>query len=87
MIILENIQSCFVSNNETLVDVIRILENSSFGIALVINESNRLVGTFTDGDVRRAILNGSSLSSPVMNHMNKDFKFISNNQNSSKLTN
>lgn len=37
---------------------------------LVIDESRRLLGTVTDGDIRRAILRGVQLSSPVTSCMN-----------------
>ena len=35
------------------------------GIALVVDKERRLVGTVTDGDIRRAVLAGVDLSSPV----------------------
>ncbi len=81
---MKKVHSSFISLKKTLVDVIRTIENSSTGIALVINEDKKLLGTITDGDVRRAILNGSNLNSPIVNHMNKDFKYILNSQNNSE---
>lgn len=35
------------------------------GLALVLDEDERLLGTITDGDVRRAVLAGTSLESPL----------------------
>lgn len=41
-------------------------------IALVVNENNQLLGTVTDGDIRRGILRGISIESSVANIMNKN---------------
>jgi dTDP-glucose pyrophosphorylase len=37
---------------------------------LVVDENNHLLGTLTDGDIRRAILNGNQFSSPIQNFYN-----------------
>ena len=37
---------------------------------LVVDQSNRLLGTVTDGDIRRALLKGMALSKPVSSCMN-----------------
>ncbi len=43
------------------------------GIVLLIDLDGRLTGVMTDGDVRRAILNGATLTDPAMKHMKRDF--------------
>lgn len=45
-------------------------------VLLVVNDNNVMRGTLTDGDVRRALLAGTSLSSPVSEAMHIDFKAI-----------
>lgn len=40
---------------------------------LVVNESGQLQGTLTDGDVRRALLHGTTLDDPVTGCMRRDF--------------
>lgn len=55
-------------------DAIRIIDSSGSQICLVVEEDGRLKGTVTDGDVRRAILRGLGLDTPVetiMNHAPK----------------
>ena len=51
-----------------MLDVLGIFENSNNyhlpgGIALVVNEMAELVGTVSEGDIRRAMLAGKSLQS------------------------
>lgn len=49
----------------TIQQAIFSLETSSTQIVLVVSENNRLAGTLTDGDIRRAFLKGLTLSSVV----------------------
>ncbi|UCH34037.1 MAG: nucleotidyltransferase family protein [Armatimonadota bacterium] len=53
-----------------LVEAIRAIEASRRRIAVVLERDGRLVGTLTDGDVRRCLLAGGSLETPVKQAMN-----------------
>jgi dTDP-glucose pyrophosphorylase len=54
----------------SLGDVLRRIDASGYQIALIVDSGSRLLGVVTDGDVRRAILRGVPLSSPVAEVMN-----------------
>jgi len=49
----------------TIQQVIRNLDEVAIQIVLVINEKGELEGTISDGDIRRGLLNGLDLSSPI----------------------
>ena len=49
----------------TMQDAIRSLDSSGLQIALVVELNGILVGTVTDGDIRRGLLRGLQLTSPV----------------------
>jgi len=49
----------------TLHQAIRNLDESALQIVLVINTDETLIGTLTDGDIRRGLLRGLNLNSPV----------------------
>jgi dTDP-glucose pyrophosphorylase len=51
--------------NSTLQAAIRNLDESAVQIALVVGADSTLIGTITDGDIRRGLLRGLDLSSPV----------------------
>jgi dTDP-glucose pyrophosphorylase len=51
-------------------DTMRVIGQGLMQIALVVDESRRLLGTVTDGDIRRGLLNGQSLDSPIRAVMN-----------------
>ena len=46
------------------------IDRASLQIALVIDSAERLLGTVTDGDIRRGLLRGADLSSSVDSVMN-----------------
>jgi len=53
-------------------EAIRVLDASKAKIVLVVGEDNRLLGTVTDGDIRRGILKGVSLDDAIQIIMNPD---------------
>lgn len=54
-----------VSPDKSIRQVIAFIDLNEKGIALVVDENRKLLGTITDGDIRRAILAGSQLDEPV----------------------
>ncbi len=64
-------EKTLVSPSSSIVDTLKIIDSGAMQIALVVDEDNRLLGTVTDGDVRRCILKGISLESPVTEIMKK----------------
>jgi dTDP-glucose pyrophosphorylase len=56
----------------TIEDAIRSLVSSSLRIVLIVDSSDVFLGTVTDGDIRRGILKGLDLSSPVSEVMNSN---------------
>lgn len=64
-------QSVIVKPEMTIIDTIKIIDASSQQIALVVDSQRILLGTVTDGDVRRAMLKGISLESNIQLIMNE----------------
>jgi len=66
------------------VPVTRALEQiSSLGQYLtlfVTDEAGKLLGTLTDGDIRRGLISGKPLSEPVSRFMNPNFRFLRHNE-------
>jgi dTDP-glucose pyrophosphorylase len=67
---MRNWRDVLMAASATLGDVLARIDASGYQIALVVGENDRLLGVVTDGDVRRAILQGVPLSSPVTTVMN-----------------
>jgi len=60
-----------VAPSASLRDAIARIDAGNVQIVLVANERDVLLGTVTDGDVRRGLLRGLSLTDPVTEVMNK----------------
>ena len=54
-----------VNPTSSVREVMERIDKSGKGIALVLDESQHLIGTVTDGDIRRAILAGIDLNRSV----------------------
>jgi dTDP-glucose pyrophosphorylase len=61
----KDIKQLFISPSSKIQDAIRCIDQNVCGIALSVDDENHLLGTITDGDIRRAILAGVNLLSPV----------------------
>lgn len=59
-----------VCSDASIRDVIEVIDRGALQIALVV-ESDQLLGTVTDGDIRRAFLKGKELSDPIFDIYNQ----------------
>jgi dTDP-glucose pyrophosphorylase len=65
-----------VSPRDSIFRVMACLDHNAHGIALVVDAEGRLIGTVTDGDIRRALLKGASLDSSVEPYMGRRFTTV-----------
>jgi dTDP-glucose pyrophosphorylase len=61
----ERWRQAILPERSTIDEVIRNLDRVAIRIVLVVNENAELQGTISDGDVRRGLLKGLSLESPI----------------------
>lgn len=59
-----------ISPNTKIQEAIEIIDINSLQIAIVVDQNNKLLGTVTDGDIRRGILKGIPLNYSVEKIMN-----------------
>lgn len=57
----------------TIRDAMLALEKCGLNIALVVDDTKRLVGILTDGDIRRCLLRGAPLGDRIVDHMQRNF--------------
>jgi dTDP-glucose pyrophosphorylase len=60
----------------TVRDAIALINSGSAKIALLVEAEATLLGTITDGDVRRGLLRGETLESPAECLINRQFRFV-----------
>jgi dTDP-glucose pyrophosphorylase len=69
---MERHQKAFIAPTAPIADAIRIIDESRLLIALIVDGDQKLVGTVTDGDIRRGILKSIPLDAPVAEIMNAE---------------
>ena len=64
---MKNIEDIIVNEDTSILEVLQIIDKSSKQLAIVVDENKRLLGTISDGDIRRALLKNVSLHESVKN--------------------
>lgn len=67
---MKNLQSILLPPSATIREVMRALDKGSLRIVLICDANQRLLGTVTDGDTRRALLADANMHDPVSLAMN-----------------
>lgn len=77
-----NISKYLIQGSATVREALIALNNLSHDALtlIVINADNQMIGTLTDGDVRRRLIDGFSVCDTISMIMNKDFYYIEVNQ-------
>lgn len=64
------VNDILVGPSDSILKTMQLIDKNTMQIAIVVDEYNQLLGTVTDGDIRRGILKGLSLDSPIEIIMN-----------------
>ena len=78
-------KNVMVSPTTSIRETIRIIDQGALKIALVVDEGNHLIGTVSDGDIRRGILNGCELENAVQQIMNVSPSVANKNDGREKI--
>lgn len=67
-----------INEHLSVKDALKTLDGNThdWQTLFVVNDSCEMVGTLTDGDVRRGLINGTELTDNVAKIMHRDFKYI-----------
>ena len=85
---MEAIRSYLILYNNSILNALKQLDAVSDNGMLtlfVIDESNHVIGSLTDGDCRRALIKGAGLTDSVATVMRNDFTYIDDDNYSSGL--
>ena len=67
---MKNWKEILIQKDATIHEAIKKIDSASLQIVLVVDDELRLLGTVTDGDIRRGILKGLPYEEPVVKVMN-----------------
>lgn len=69
-----HLDNLIVNKEATFFDVLRLIDANQKGFLIVVDLSKRVVGTLTDGDIRRALIAGSTLNDQLV--VNESFTSV-----------
>lgn len=67
-----DVRDCCVPEGSTIREAVQSIDNTRLGIALIVDNHNKLKGIVTDADIRHHLLQGINLDSPVSEVMNRN---------------
>ena len=73
------IDKYLIKNSQTIFQAIEKINNFSHGhtlVLFVVDECNKIIGSISDGDIRRAILKGCNINGNVADAMNPNYCFV-----------
>ena len=70
-----NKDTYLISNDSSIKDALESIESNNLGI-IFIQKNNQVIGTLTDGDIRRALLKNHSIDSKIIDLINIDFIYL-----------
>lgn len=62
---MKSIENIKLTVKSTIREALKVIDGGAMQIAIVVDEQERLVGTLTDGDIRRGLLNNLSLDEQI----------------------
>lgn len=72
------ISKYIIQGDATVREALIALNNLSHDVLtlIVVNHKNQMIGTLTDGDIRRKLIDGCAIQDPVKKVMNENFYFV-----------
>ena len=62
---MRNIENIKLKPNATIKEALILIDKGSMQIALIVDENDKLLGTLTDGDIRRGLIKGLGLNDSI----------------------
>jgi len=82
---MRSVKNIKLDKNSTIKDALKVISDGDFQIALLTDHNEKLLGTITDGDIRRGLLKGFNLNSPINSIIFKKPTSVSNNLSREKV--
>jgi len=74
-----NLEDILIKPDSTIIEALRAIDKGAMKIAFVVDEDKKLLGSISDGDIRRALLKGKNLQSNIKDIYNKTPFFVYEN--------
>ena len=68
-----------IHHNSTIKEALVQLDKSLGKSLFIVDDTNKVLASLSDGDIRRALIKGHSITEPAIDIAHKTFKFIQQN--------
>lgn len=75
-----DIEGLLIDGDSTALQAMKLIDGNAKGILFVVNHDNKLLGTISDGDIRRFLISGNSINSVIKEIYNKNCIYLSGEQ-------
>ena len=72
----KNKKNFALKKNSSIKEALKLISKNLERICFVVDNKNKLIGSISDGDIRRALIKGCKINEKVTNVYNKDFIFL-----------
>lgn len=66
------------SEKETVLSALKLIDSNKKGFLIIVDNNEEVLGTLTDGDIRRAFIAGKTIDDGIKDVYTKKFKFVKN---------
>ena len=73
---MKGLNKYIVKDSSNVRTAIKQMDEGGIGFIIIVDKDEKVIGVVTDGDFRRAILNGKILDENVLSITNKKFKYL-----------
>ena len=81
----KSLEQAFLTDISTIRDAIISLSKSTLQICVLVDKDKRIIGTITDGDIRRSLLHGKNLNNSAFEIANKNPIVVNSSVSLSKI--
>ena len=82
---MKNINKIKLSESASIKDALKVIGEGAIKLAIVVDDNDRLIGTLSDGDIRRGLLEGLDLNNPIKSLIVREPIVIKNNESKEKI--
>lgn len=68
-----------IKENKKIIDALKKIEDNKKRFIIVLSDEEKVVGTITDGDIRRGLLEGYAVDDYILDIINRKFSYINSN--------
>ena len=69
---MKNIEKIKILSDTKIKKALEVISETGLKIAIVVDENNKLIGTLTDGDIRRGFLKGLDINNSIKTIFSKN---------------